>query len=145
MRTVEASIIIHVPPAQVLDAFIEQQHLHAWWGVNRSLVEAKPGGLYLLAWKGGAQGFDYVHTGIIKSYEPGLYLEIASFSYLHPEKQLLGPMELLLECSPHINSTYLHVRQSGYQYGGDWDWFYEVVREHWPKTLQLLKEYLERS
>jgi hypothetical protein len=145
MRTVDASIIINVPPALVLNAFLEQQHLNSWWGVERSLVEPKPGGLYLLAWKGGGDGFTNVNTGIIKSYEPGLYLHIEKCSCLNTARQIMGPMELLLECTPQNNSTYLHLRQSGYQHGSDWNWLYESVVENWPKALQLLKMYLEKS
>ena len=143
MRTVDASVIINVPPALVLNAFLEQQHLNGWWGVARSLVEPTPGGLYLLAWKGSGDGFSNINTGIIKSYEPGLYLHIEKFSCFHTGRPIMGPTELLLECSPQNSATYLHLRQSGYPPGGDWDWYYNSGAENWPKALQLLKPYLE--
>jgi hypothetical protein len=37
----------------------------------------------------------------------------------------------------------LKINARNYQDGGDWDWFYEVVKDSWPKVLQDLKEYLE--
>lgn len=145
MRQVETSIIIHTTPSNVINAFTEQRHLAGWWGVHSSLVQTTPGGLYLLAWTGAGGSYDYVNTGIVKAYEAGLFLEIEKLSYLNPQRQPLGPMNLLIECSPHNTSTYVHICQSGYQSGGDWDWFYEVATENWPKALQLLKRYLENS
>lgn len=144
MRQVDASIIINATPVTVIDAFTKPEHLKGWWGVHSSLVQTQPGGLYLLAWKGN-EGFSYVNTGIVKGYEQGLFLEIEKLCYLNTERQILGPMTLLIECSPHNSATYVHVCQGGYQWGGDWDWFYEVVMENWPVALQLLKKYLEKD
>jgi hypothetical protein len=144
MRHVDASIIINAAPVAVINAFTEEKHLKGSWGVYSSLVQPVPGGLYLLTWKGN-EGFNYINTGIVKAYEAGLFIEIEKWTYLHTERQLLGPMTLLIECTPHNSATYVHVRQGGYQTGGDWDWFYDVVMENWPKALILLKKYLEQG
>ncbi len=51
-------------------------------------------------------------------------------------------LELFAEqTQPH--ETKLKLIQSGYQYGGDWDWYYEAVTQVWPVTLQSLRKYLE--
>jgi uncharacterized protein YndB with AHSA1/START domain len=142
MRQVDASIIIDVPAKAVIDAFTDPAYLKGWWGVHSSLVQPVPGGLYLLAWKGN-EGFSYVNTGIIKGYEAGIFIDVEKLCYLSVEKQILGPMSLLIECSPHNSATYVHICQGGYQSGGDWDWFYDAVVENWPIALQNLKNYLE--
>jgi len=143
MRKVESSIIINAPATAIIDAFTDPRQLKGWWGVHSSLVQPAPGGLYILAWKGN-EGFNYINTGIVKAYEAGLFIEIEKLSYLNTERQILGPMTLLVECSPHNASTYVHVCQGGYQSGGDWDWFYDIVLENWPIALQNLKKYLEQ-
>ena len=33
---------------------------------------------------------------------------------------------------------------SGYQSGGDWDWYYEAVTAAWPVVVKTIKDYLEK-
>ena len=145
MRLVAASIDIQSKPEKVLQAFVRQEHLGRWWGVARSLIEPKPGGLYTLAWEISSSGMKYVSSGIISEFIPGEYLMIKNFVYLNSEKQILGPMELEIDLIPvDENVTKVGVVQSGYQFGGDWDWYYNSVVQGWPATLELLKNYLEK-
>lgn len=144
MKNVEASIVINLPAHDVLNAFIEQQHLHSWWGVSRSLIELRKGGLYSLVWQQNEQCLDYLSTGVIAEYLPACQLRIEKFLYVNPQRQLMGPMELLILTTPEDNnSTELTVVQSGYQSGGDWDWLYDAVKKAWPEVLVNIKSYLE--
>ena len=146
MRLVAASIDIRSKPESVFQAFLRLEHLKKWWGVERSLIEAKAGGLYTLAWNISENGIRYASSGIISELIPGEYLMIKSFVYLNSEKQILGPMELEIDLTPIDGiQTKVGVVQSGYQYGGDWDWYYNAVVEAWPVTLELLKNYLEHA
>ncbi|TNE65969.1 MAG: hypothetical protein EP344_02720, partial [Bacteroidetes bacterium] len=63
MRKVETSIEIQAGPDAVIAAFTEPEPLRGWWGVERSLVEKRPGGLYVLAWQISGQGFGYISSG----------------------------------------------------------------------------------
>jgi hypothetical protein len=65
--------------------------------------------------------------------------------YFNPEKPILGPTYLAIKLEEHNSTTKLRLVQGGYQYGGEWDWFYEAVKDAWPKVLQNLKEFLERK
>ena len=56
---------------------------------------------------------------------------------------LNGPMKLELFAAENDQGTNLRLKQSGYQHGGDWDWYYEAVKAAWPVALELLKKYLE--
>lgn len=145
MRLVASSIDIRTTPGKVLEAFLRHEHLKAWWGVARSLVEPKAGGLYTLAWDVSPNGMKYISSGIISELIPAEYLMIKNYVYLNPEKQILGPMELEVDLlATEQNTTKVGVVQSGYQYGSDWDWYYNTVLEAWPATLELLKNYLEK-
>jgi uncharacterized protein YndB with AHSA1/START domain len=145
MRLVAASIDIHTTPEKILQAFLKQDQLQSWWGVARSLIQAKPGGLYTLAWDITEQGIKYVSSGIVSEFIPDEYLMIKNFVYVNAEKEILGPMELEIDLIVIDNkTTKVGIVQSGYQYGGDWDWYYNAVVRGWPQTLELLKNFLEK-
>ena len=146
MRLVAASIEINARPEKILPAFLKQEHLKAWWGVDRSLIEPKAGGVYTLAWNFSEQGIKYISTGVFDELIPGEYLMIKNLVYLNPEKNILGPMELEIDLiATDDKITKVGVVQSGYKYGGDWDWYYEAVLTAWPQALEMLKNYLEKT
>ena len=144
MRLVASSIDIQTTPGKALEAFLRHEHLKSWWGVARSLVEPRAGGLYTLAWDISENGIKYVCSGIISELIPAEYLMIKNFVYLNPDKQILGPMELEIDLLvTDEKTTKIGVVQSGYQYGTDWDWYYNVVKEAWPVVTTKIKHYLE--
>ncbi|HEX5171999.1 MAG TPA: SRPBCC domain-containing protein [Cyclobacteriaceae bacterium] len=144
MKVVESSINLDLPPQEVLDVFIRQEHLKAWWGVDRSLIELKRGGLYSLVWQNRESCVEYVSTGVIEEYLPACQLKIRNLVYINPQRPILGPMELLVMTTPNDDrTTQLTVIQSGYQQGPDWDWFYEAVLQAWPDVLIQVKKYLQ--
>ena len=144
MREVESSIHINCQPVTVIDAFLDEKDLKGWWGVQRSLVEKKVNGAWTTAWEISPAGIKYISSGIISAYEPHSHLTISNLIYLNPDRQILGPMQLELFSAKNKNGgTDLRLIQSGYQQGGDWDWYYEAVRKAWPLALEWLKKYLE--
>lgn len=145
MRKVKASIEIKATPKKALSAFTNPKMLNGWWGVERHLIELKPGGVYSLVWKISESGIGYVSTGIISEYIDNKRLYIQNFVYFNPEKSILGPMSLLIEVKEKENLTELSICQDGYQEGGDWNWYYNAVSEAWPKALELIKEYIESN
>ncbi len=138
-------MLISLPPEKVMAAFYQPDLLKGWWGVERSLIELRPGGLYTLIWEVSKNGIGYVSTGIIKEYELNELLVIEDLVYLNPEKAPLGPMKLSIETVPRGSGTFLTVHQTGYQQGGDWDWYYDAVKDAWPVALTGLKKYLENN
>jgi uncharacterized protein YndB with AHSA1/START domain len=142
-RSVEALVHIKAIPSRVTAAFVEDEDLKNWWGVQRSLVEVRRGGVWALAWEISSSGIKYISTGIIHDFEPGEYLRIDNLVYLNPEKEILGPMSLEVFCDETKNDCKVRLKQSGYQLGGDWDWYYDSVVQAWPYALDLLKKYLE--
>src|SRR5258705_5487623 len=141
MRKVETAIEIHQPASKVFDAFIEPAQLKSWWAVDSCLIEKKQGGLYSLAWEASNKGFHYISTGIITVFIPGRELLIDNFVYFNPEKQILGPTFLSIRLQEDNNFTAVRLIQGGYQYGVDWAWFCDSVKEAWPKVLEDLKNF----
>ncbi|MEZ4940492.1 MAG: SRPBCC domain-containing protein [Saprospiraceae bacterium] len=144
MRQVHTTIQIQTTPGRVIRAFIDQEMLHAWWGVERSLIDPRPGGVYTLAWQISSTGFGYVTTGTIGAFRAGRKLLIENMVYLNPERPILGPMHLSISAQEVAGQTRLTILQGGYQNGPDWDWYYQAVLEAWPVAAQHLKAYLEQ-
>ena len=144
MRFVQSSVVITKPPELVLSAFTEINHLKNWWGVERSFIELKRGGLYSLVWKISGDTMGFVTTGIIAEYLPACQLKIENLIYFNPQRPVLGPMELMVLTTPEEIGTTLTVVQRGYKNGPDWDWYYNVVKDAWPAVVLRIKDYLER-
>lgn len=144
MRFVESSILIDKPASVVLSAFTDHQHLKNWWGVERSLIELKKGGLYSLVWQTN-NAINFVSTGVIEEYLPGCQLKVERMAYFNPHRPVFGPMALMILTTPEEIGTTLTVVQSGYQHGSDWDWYYHAVKDTWPLVLVKIKDYLEKS
>jgi uncharacterized protein YndB with AHSA1/START domain len=145
MRNVECEIEIDAAPEKVLDAFLQQDRLSGWWSVERSFIEAKTGGSYILLWGVSDSGVKYMNTGIIESIHPSDHLHISNWMYVNPEKQILGPQHLKIDVAPSAGGSLLKLTQGDYpeNAGKDWEWYYEVVRDAWPFVLKELKAYLE--
>lgn len=144
MRSVEATVTVKLPPAKVLEAFISHDQLRQWWGVERSLIDLRKGGLYSLVWEISDKGMGYVTTGIVEEYIPACQLTIENMVYFNPDRPVLGPLRLMILTTPEDNFTSLTVVQSGYQHGSDWDWYYESVKNAWPAVLLQVQNYLEK-
>ncbi len=56
-------------------------------------------------------------------------------------------MELLINASTVPSGSLLKLEQGPYPegMGEHWDWYYEVVKDAWPKVLITLKQYLENE
>jgi len=145
MRKVEAIQEINCSAEQIFNAFIQPDLLKQWWKVDRSLVEPKQGGVYSLAWNVTREGFQYISTGVITVFNPGKELMIDHFVYFNPERSILGPTFLSVKLEDNVSSTKLNLIQGGYQYSEEWDWFYNAVKDAWPKVLLDLKSFLEKE
>lgn len=143
MRKVEVTLAIKSTPKQIIEAFVDSQKLEEWWQVEQALIEPKIGGVYTLAWQVSENGFGYVSTGQISAYDPASELVISNFVYMNPSKSLLGPMSLTVRVKPTEKGSELYLCQDGYQSGGDWDWYYDAVKQAWPALLQEFKKYME--
>lgn len=148
MRKVEVNIEIAVPPATVIRAFTDKEMLSGWWGVERSFIEPREGGTYLVAWEVSEKGFRYVTSGVIRRYQSNGLLEIDNLTYLNPERPILGGLSLIVQALPSATGASVYLRQDGYFDAGHdahWDWYYDVVKDAWPKVMQTLKTYLEQD
>ena len=143
MRKVEATINISCKPEMVIKAFTNNEFLKGWWHVDRAYIDTNINGMYTLTWQVTEHGFGYVTMGNVKTYIPNMQLVIDNFTYLNPEKSILGGMTLTVIAKQNDSQTVLYLCQEGYQQGPDWDWYYQAVKQAWPDVLKSLKRYLE--
>jgi len=144
-RSIRTTIRIRTTPHRVLEAFLQHEHLHRWWGVERSLVQPHNGGVYALTWGISEAGFRYVSSGIIETYDPGSRLKVANYVYYTADRPLLGPMSLEISVRAEGSAAVVDIVQNGYGEGPDWEWYREAVKEAWPKALGMLKGYVEKN
>lgn len=137
-----SKITIATTPKEVISAFTDRERLADWWQVEKTLIEKKINGVYVLTWGITQKGIGYVSSGTIEDYDEHEKLEIKNFVYLNPQRPFLGPMGLTIHATQKGSLTELYLCQDGYQKGPDWDWNYYAVKEAWPKVLQTLKSYI---
>jgi len=147
MRAVICDIEIETHPGKIIRAFTDAEMLRGWWGVEKSTIDLKPGGIYTLAWGISENGIKYISTGIIKYHDKESVLHISDYMYLSAERPFLGPLSLIIEAAATEKGASLHLQQGPYpeNMGEHWDWYYGVVNEAWPKVLVGLKKYLENE
>jgi uncharacterized protein YndB with AHSA1/START domain len=141
-RFVRVEIEIAAPAEKVLNAFTNVEAMQDWWSAVGGLVEARPGGVWAVTWDASQFGFVAL-SGVVESLRPGERLRIGNLAYFNRQRAVLGPMALAVEVSESEGRSKLVVCQSGYKYGSDWEWYYELVRESWPPALVRLKKFLE--
>lgn len=142
-RKVSRSVQVEASPERVLQAFLALDQMKQWWGASRGLVEERKGGVWAMAWGESPQGYRYIMSGVLKSFQPGKRIRIEPLVYFDPERPVLGPMRLSISVREKQGRTRLSVRQDGYGEGPDWDSYYEAVLKGWKETLANLKRFLE--
>jgi uncharacterized protein YndB with AHSA1/START domain len=71
LRTVETTVLIPASPERVLRSFVDADDLRGWWKVSRSLVEAKPGGVWSVTWDDyGEEKTQHAWVGVVEAAEP---------------------------------------------------------------------------
>ena len=134
-RTVETTAIISASPEEVLNAFLDEGDLKAWWKVSRSLVEPKQGGVWSITWDDwGPEKTQHAWIGVIDEVTPDT-LVIGHLVMIEPDTPILGPMQLDIAVSPTKGGTLLRLSHRGYRYGGHWDSMYHMVVKGWDHVL----------
>ena len=144
-RKVEVVVTIESEAERIISAFMEFEILRDWWNVERSLVEKRLGGNYILLWGIKEKGIEFVSTGIIDAYDPKEILRIKNFAYICSDRPVFGDMILEIRLEEQHGKSKVHLKQTGYKDGKHWDWYHNTVSKVWPQTLNALREYLENQ
>ncbi len=70
-RSVDTTANISASPGIVLQAFLQDEDLKAWWKVSRSLVEPRAGGIWSITWDDRRQAKTHrAWIGVIEEITP---------------------------------------------------------------------------
>ena len=99
-RSVDTEVVIAASPEKVLQAFLNDDDLKAWWKVSRSLVEPEAGGVWSISWDDwGQEKTQHAWSGVIEEITPNR-LVIGRLVMNEPGRPWLGPMQLEITLRP---------------------------------------------
>jgi hypothetical protein len=146
----EHSVQVAAPPGRVLASFFDPAALAAWLQVKRSVTVPRPLGIYALEWEPTAQR-DYllgplggVFYGLVTEFAGEKEFFVADAYWLPPEGEPIGPMGLEVRCVWKSGRTHVTLRQSGFDDGPRWSRYFDLVGPGWLRSLEALRDYLER-
>ncbi len=144
-RSVDTKVAISASPEKVMQAFLVDEDLKAWWKVSRSLIEPKRGGVWSITWDDwGPEKTQHAWIGVIEKISPNR-LVVGHLVMIEPDMPLLGPMQLDITVNPARGGTLLHLSHRGYGYGGHWDSMYDMVVQGWDYVLGDMEAWFEQE
>ena len=144
-RSVDTTANISASPAKVLQAFLNDDDLEAWWKVSRSLVEEKVGGVWSITWDDwGPEKTHHAWVGVIDTITPQR-LVVGHLVMIEPDMPLLGPMQLEITVKPAEGGSAVTVSHRGYRYGDHWESIYDSVVQGWDQVLGDMQEWFREE
>ena len=144
-RSVDTEVVISANPEKVLQAFLNDDDLKAWWKVSRSLVEPEAGGVWSISWDNwGQEKTQHAWSGVIEEITPNR-LVIGRLVMNEPGMPLLGPMQLEITLQPAEGGTLLSLSHRGYHYGEHWDTMYDLVVQGWDHVLGDMQAWFQKD
>ena len=143
--------LLQAPPARVMQAFLTDADLKAWWGVTRAFAVPRPLGMYAIEWEStdfkdeilGRLGGAF--HGTVMDFRPGASFFLAEVYWQPPDGEPIGPMALDVQCRPHGNGrqTMLTVKQSGEGEGPRFERYFQIMERGWEGALLEMKNYID--
>jgi uncharacterized protein YndB with AHSA1/START domain len=132
-------------PADVLQAFVDDEDLKTWWNVSRTLIEPKVGGVWSVSWDDwGEEKTQHSWSGVIGALSDRK-LVVTGMVMNEPDMPLFGPMRLQIEVAASDGGSVVTVTHSGYGYGGHWDEIYALVVAGWDHVLGDMQEWIQQK
>jgi uncharacterized protein YndB with AHSA1/START domain len=130
-RSIEKELFIKAPPERVFRALTEKEELERWF-LKKAEIDLCPGGAIRFEWKSG-----FLNYGKILVLEPPHRL---SYTW---EAQTPDATIVTFELTAENDGTLLHVKNTGYHEGEDWDSYYDQRDNGWGIHLGNLRAWLE--
>ena len=130
-RSLEKDVFINATPERVFQALTEPAELERWF-VAKAEVDVRPGGTIRFEWGPGV-----FNVGKILVLDPPHCL---SYSW---EVQTPSPTTVTFALTAEHDGTRLHVINTGFGEGEDWDRYYDLRNNGWNVHLTNLTTWLE--
>ena len=142
-RSINSSIRINSSAELILQAFIDPVQLKQWWGVQKSYIQPKAGGTYVLIWLHSDEGIKFIQTSKIGLINKRSQLQLEDVLFINSEKGIFGPYSIKIEVQSLSNHSIVTITQNGFEKRMDDDWYFELMSKSWPEVLLFLKQHLE--
>jgi len=144
-RSVDTTATMPATPDKVIQAFLSDDDLKAWWKVSRSLVEGEVGGIWSVTWDDwGPEKTQHAWIGVIETITPQR-LVVGHLVMIEPDMPLMGPMRLEISVRPVTGGSTVMISHQGYRYGDHWDWMYDAVVQGWDHVLGDMQVWFEED
>lgn len=130
-RSIEKELFIKASPERVFRALTEKDELERWF-LRKAEIDLRPGGTIRFEWRPGV-----FNQGKILVLEPPHRL---SYTW---EVQTPDVTTVTFELTAENDGTLLHVINTGYREGEDWDSYYDQRHNGWGIHLGNLRAWLE--
>jgi len=144
-RSVDTEANLSANPGEVMQAFLDEDDLKAWWKVSRTFVEPKVGGVWSISWDDwGEDKTQHAWIGVIEELTP-TSMVIGHLVMIEPDMPLLAPMQIQIIVSAADGGTALALSHRGYGYGDHWDKMYELVVNGWDHVLGDMEAWFQEN
>ena len=144
-RCVTTTRSMPATPAEVLQAFVEDEDLKAWWQISRSRIDPSVGGIWSISWDDwGTEKTQHAWSGVVDVISDRR-LVIGRMVMNEPNLPLLGPMQLEIEVAAIEGGSSVTVTHRGYGYGAHWDKIYDDVVNGWDHVLGEMEEWFREG
>ena len=118
--------------------------IRRWWGADRAVVLAQPGGVWAAAWGAVEDDPDYITAATIKVFSPPWRMVLTDYRYQAKAGALPFEAEFVTEFTvePHGQGAVLRVSQDGFPAGREADAFYAGCERGWRETFAGIRAFL---
>lgn len=133
-----------VSPERLFALLHTPSSIRQWWGADRVLVLAEPGGTWAGAWGGTEDEPHYLTVAKIRDFDPPRRMVLTDYRYRSSDGPLPFDADFVTEfvVEPHPDGALLRVTQDGFPSGSEADEFYAACETGWRDTFQGIRRYL---
>jgi len=115
-----------------------------WWGAQRAVVLAEPGGVWAATWGASEDDPDYVTVAAIRVFDPPRRMVLTDYRYRARTGPLPFDADFVIEFEvvPRPEGALLRVTQDGFPASADADDFYAACQRGWHDTFRGIRRFL---
>lgn len=144
IRLHTAQIELPVPPERAFSILHTPSAIRGWWGAQRALVVAEPGGVWAAAWGDDEDDPDYLTSAILEVFDPPRRLRLSNYRYVAKSGRLPFEADFTVDFTvePREHGSLLRVVQDGFPTDPIADEYYAGCEQGWHDTLRSIARFL---
>lgn len=139
--------VFAVTPDKLFTLLYTPSAIRAWWGAQRAIVIAEPGGFWAAAWGEDEDDPDFISAATVHEFTPPRRMVLSDYRYRSKSGEL--PFEAAFvvefEVASHPEGSALRVSQHGFPSGPEADEFLAGCEQGWRDTFDGIRQCLARA